>query len=79
MEEKELSGSQREVLGRAFQNSEMARMELKRVNEMILEELDIPKKDYQFWVFSNDLTRVINRKPSEPPKMPNLKMPKGNK
>ena len=78
MEEKKLLGSQREVLGRIFQNSEMARMELKRVNEMILEELDIPKKDWQFWVFSNDLTKVVNRK-TDPPKMPNPKIPKGNK
>ena len=73
MEEKKLLGSQREVLGRVFQNSEMARMELKRVNEMILEELDIPRKDWKFWVFSNDLTKVVNRK-TDPPKMP-----KGNK
>ena len=78
MEEKKLLGSQREILRQVFQNSEIARMKLKEINEMILEELDIPKKDWQFWVFSNDLTKVVNRK-TDPPKMPNPKMPKGNK
>jgi len=79
MEEKKLLGSQTETLGRAFQNSQMARAELKRVNEMILNELGIPEKDFQFWEFSQDLLKIVNRKPPEPPKMPTPKIPQGDK
>jgi len=77
-EEKELSGSQKEVLSRAFQNFQMAQNESKRVNAMVLKELGIPEKDFKYWVFANDLTKVVNQKP-DPPKMPTPKMPKGNK
>ena len=68
MDERILLGSQKEVLIRAFQNQEMARSELKRVNEMILSELGIPEKDWKFWQFSQDLSKVINQKPPDPPK-----------
>ena len=79
MEEKQLLGSQIEVLIRAFQNQEMAKDELKRVNEMILDELGIAKKDCQFWQFTNNFKTVRNNKPLEPPKMPINKVPKGDK
>lgn len=63
MEEKRLLGSQIEILARTLQNSEMAHREQKRVNEMILRELGIEEKDFEFWVFSNDLKTVKNQRP----------------
>ena len=77
MEEKEkkLSGCQKEVLARALQDSQMAHAEQKRVNEMIFKELGIPEKEWKFWQFSQDLSKVINQKPPDP----KLKVPQGDK
>lgn len=67
-EEKDLKGSQMEVLARAVQNAEMARAEMNRIFEMILNEHDIVKKDFQYWNFTKDLKKIVNNKPSNPPK-----------
>lgn len=66
MEEKKLSGSQIEVLSRAFQNSQIATLEFERVNEMILQELEIPENDWRFWVFTNNFKRAVNQKLPNP-------------
>ncbi len=79
MEEKQLIGSQKEVLARALQDSQMAHAEQKRVNEMILNELGIPEKEWKFWQFSQDLLKVVNQKLPDKPKMPIPKIPKGDK
>ncbi len=70
MEEKEkkLQGSQKEVMMRAIQDFQMAKAEQKRVNEMIFKELGIPEKDWNIWTFTQDLSKVINNKPPDPPK-----------
>lgn len=66
--EKKLLGSQSEVLARAVQNAEMARAEMNRIFEMILDEHGIVKKDFQLWKFSKDLKIIFNDEPPKPPK-----------
>jgi len=81
-EEKKLLKSQSELLQIRLQELERVRFVFNELSGRIKDELGINEKEFQHWQFSQDLTKIVNNKPPDPPdrkKKPDLKIPQGDK